>query len=274
MDDLRDLSEVEVEEVPSSIGVEVPSPAGGIWGHYKKFVYDEGRRTVSKCIKCSEELKFNTIDHSTSSMNWHLKRKHTPEYKLFVEKKAKEAKKSGKTPTPGERKTSGMKAGQTTINQFANRTGAGTAQEWRATDPRYKKAVSALVEFVARDCQPFSVVEDPGFIKYSTHLQPLFRPPCRRSLVDAVGAEYERVLSKMLDHVGAAPYISFTSDIWSDATSNSSFISFTGWLADKCYGAVFLIVLISLTTLAIPLAPPHTIVWGDTIVRLCGVTLP
>ena len=58
-------------------------------------------------------------------------------------------------------------------------------------------------------------------------------PPSRTKLTAAIPAEYEAVQAKMKATITEeGVVISFTSDIWSDATTKHSFISFTGhWIA-------------------------------------------
>ena len=107
---------------------------------------------------------------------------------------------------------------------------SGTVK-WRHTDPRAKKANKRLVRMIATDCQPFSIVEDQGFIEFCAGLQPNYLIPSRSYMKNMLHSEYAEARENVQAKVDAAKYISFTSDIWSDTKSNVTFISLSAhWL--------------------------------------------
>lgn len=101
-------------------------------------------------------------------------------------------------------------------------------------DTQKAKAVNdRIIEFIALDDQPFSVVEDKGFRKLIAHLEPRYNIRCRRFFSDlSLPALYSVVTShihNMIDKNGLN--ISFTKDIWTSDASQVSMLSFTAqWL--------------------------------------------
>ena len=93
-----------------------------------------------------------------------------------------------------------------------------------------------IMEFMALDDQPFSVVQDKGFVNLMKHLSPRYKLPSRRYFSDTALPElFERVSShihKLLD--GTKSPVSFTTDIWTSNVSLMSMLSLTAqWLDDE-----------------------------------------
>lgn len=101
-------------------------------------------------------------------------------------------------------------------------------------DSEKAKAINdRLMEFIALDDQPFSVVEDPGFRKLIAHLEPRYTIPSRRFFSDvSLPALYDLVathIHNMIDKNGLN--VSFTTDIWTSDVSPVSMLSLTAqWL--------------------------------------------
>ena len=88
---------------------------------------------------------------------------------------------------------------------------------------------------IAVDCHPFSIVDDPGFVRLLHSLEPRYTIPSRRCFTDNVLPKiHARILSRVKDELTGAKFISFTSDIWSTEVSNDFLISLTAhWLTDS-----------------------------------------
>ena len=85
---------------------------------------------------------------------------------------------------------------------------------------------------MASDNQPFSIVEDQGFIELLAHLEHCYLIPSRKYFTqEALPKLYDSVRSSIANELDKAKFISITSDLWTCSHLNESFISLTGdWL--------------------------------------------
>jgi hypothetical protein len=89
---------------------------------------------------------------------------------------------------------------------------------------------------MALDNQPFSMVEDDGFIDLMAHLQPHYMLPSQRYFADKMLPEVYKEIRTIVQDELAQPdgdYISFTSDIWTCSVSKETFISLSGHWVKK-----------------------------------------
>ena len=102
---------------------------------------------------------------------------------------------------------------------------------------RHAKAVSRkMMAMIALDNQPFSVVEDQGFIDLMAHVQPKYCLPSRRYFSETMLPQmYEDKRAKAVNLINLAESISFTSDIWTSNTSNESFVSLSAHWIDEFF---------------------------------------
>ncbi|XP_060768344.1 zinc finger BED domain-containing protein 4-like [Neoarius graeffei] len=93
-----------------------------------------------------------------------------------------------------------------------------------------------IMEYMALDDQPFSVVQDKGFVNLIKHLSPRYKLPSRRYFSDTALPElFEKVSSHIRKLLNATKSpISFTTDIWTSNVSLMSMLSLTAqWLDDE-----------------------------------------
>ena len=89
-----------------------------------------------------------------------------------------------------------------------------------------------IVKLMASDDQPFSIVEDQGFIELLADFEHRYLIPSRKYFTqEALSKLYDSVRSSIANELDKAKLISITSDLWTCSHSNESFISLTGhWL--------------------------------------------
>jgi len=106
---------------------------------------------------------------------------------------------------------------------------------WDINDARAQRLHRLVSEMIALDNQPFSVVEDPGFIRLVRVLEPRYVIPSRKYLVDKVlPTVHSDVTSWVKNEIETVSYFSFTTDAWSAAAGNASLLSLTAhWLTDN-----------------------------------------
>ncbi|XP_062857042.1 E3 SUMO-protein ligase ZBED1-like [Trichomycterus rosablanca] len=72
----------------------------------------------------------------------------------------------------------------------------------------------ALVNFLVRDSQAFTIVDDPGFKEFVAKLDPTYTLPSRQALKKMVEEKYEEEKAKAKAQLQSVERVSLTSDIW------------------------------------------------------------
>ena len=88
---------------------------------------------------------------------------------------------------------------------------------------------------MALDNQPFSVVEDQGFIELVAQLEPRYLIPSRTYFSETMLPKvYNELKATVMKELAAAHHVLFTTDIWTNSHSNNSFLSMTAhWVTDS-----------------------------------------
>ena len=199
-----------------------------VWQFFEKEV---GNERMARCLRCSKLVprgKPNSAPNnwSTNSLRNHANNEHRAEWTKVlagVKGKAKAA--------PSPRLTTGQfkdHCQQASIREHMLPHGT---KVWKATDPRTKKTNQKVLQFIVQDNQPFSVVEDDGFIQLVAHINPCYPVPSRKHITSLLDPEYQRVKGLIQKDVNTATFVSFTTDIWTEDTTKHSFISLSAhWL--------------------------------------------
>ena len=95
-----------------------------------------------------------------------LKKKHTEEYQNAKENAEKTAPQPGSTARPKEKKIAAMNKQLTLMESLASK------KIWDVNAHRSKAINEKIMMMMALDNQPFSMVEDDGFIQLMAHMQP------------------------------------------------------------------------------------------------------
>ena len=86
---------------------------------------------------------------------------------------------------------------------------------WDINDPRAKSMTYKILEMIAIDNQPFSMVRDIGFTRLVNYVKPKYNIPSRSYFAESVLPNmYEHVKNIIKEAVNSAVAISFTSDGW------------------------------------------------------------
>lgn len=96
------------------------------------------------------------------------------------------------------------------------------------------KITEALTHYIALDDQPLSMVENVGFRRLLSVLEPMYEIPSRRHITDTVLPKmYDFVKSHISNLLLDVSSISFTTDIWSSSVCPMSLISLTAhWISE------------------------------------------
>ena len=91
-----------------------------------------------------------------------------------------------------------------------------------------------LVEFIARDLRPISVVNGIGFKRLIAWLEPGYVVPSATCVTKLVRAKFrdgrERLIALLRDEVG----VSLTTDLWTSSRTQG-YITITGHFVDQCW---------------------------------------
>ncbi|XP_056132772.1 E3 SUMO-protein ligase ZBED1-like [Lampris incognitus] len=161
-----------------------------------EFFEKNGEGNKVKCSICQTELAYNG---STWSMVNHIRLKH-PSEKL---------------------RTTGQ---QQTMLAFA-----------RCCDKAWgEKITNFIVEMVALDMQPLSIVEDVGFKRLVEYLEPGYSIPSRKTITTRVGKMYQDCGSKTKHQLLHTPHVELTTDCWT-SLNTMSYMTVTCHFIDEAW---------------------------------------
>ncbi|KAH7719207.1 zinc finger BED domain-containing protein 4-like [Aphelenchoides avenae] len=212
--------------------------------------------TLARCRTCKHTVSCK--DHNTNSMTIHLKT-HKDRWEEFTKK---EQSKAQKRQAEEEKMSQGLKkfvVPRSPPHDDGSRISPSTPQSVDRSQPAVdkvygnwsqnglctKKAHRALVQLIAGANLPLSLVEHPAFKNFCEALQPLYKPPSRRSLTsDHLEQLCDEYQEKIRDDMREAKRISITSDAGSTKKQKHCLLSVTAhWIAPSgglkhCYAAV------------------------------------
>ena len=168
-----------------------------MWDHFKK----EGEYGLCLVSACKARVKHCC---NTSNLLKHLQSCHANEYEKCIAERM-----------------SNKKAKVSTSKQITLTESIASSRKYPRDSIRCKRLDNALVEMIAADLQPPSIVEDHGFLNYTSLLDPRYQPPSRRTLARRIIPEkYDKVRSSVKERIKAVPK-ALTTDIWSSRQSLS-----------------------------------------------------
>ena len=208
------------------------APTSFVWALFQ--VHDKSD-AVAECLICHKGIKrgresAGQKSFSTSPLHNHLKKHHPKEYQSAKDNANITTLTSDLSSSvkPKEKKITAMNKQLTLMDSLASK------KIWDINDPRSRAVNEKIMKMMALDNQPFTMVEDDGFIELMAHLQPRYLLPSRRYFSDTM---LPRVYDELKDRVKKelsephGSYISFTSDIWTCSSSKEAFISLSGhWI--------------------------------------------
>lgn len=88
----------------------------------------------------------------------------------------------------------------------------------------------------ATDLQPFSIVEDPGFIRVVKFLAPQFTLKSRKQYAEEeLPKLYAEVKQRVQEIISNVKFLSLTTDGWTSKANTHSLLSLTGHFLDANY---------------------------------------
>ena len=151
-----------------------------------------------------------------------MKSKHTEEYRRYEELRS------------DEQQGSSTKGKGAQLRQLTLAEAEELHKPWDINDQRAKRIHVKIGEMIARDCQPYSVVEDAGFKSLVHVLEPRYHIPSRKYFRETVIPGIVKTIeAKIKTKLQGVNYISFTTDVWSSEVNSDFLLSFTAhWVDD------------------------------------------
>ncbi|KAL4090646.1 hypothetical protein QTP88_025440 [Uroleucon formosanum] len=85
----------------------------------------------------------------------------------------------------------------------------------------------SLIKMISVDYQPLSLVDNIGFLEYSKKLQPLYKPPSRKTLtMKLLPDEYNKIATILKSMLRSINNVSITTDMWT-SDSNRAYLTVT-----------------------------------------------
>ena len=142
-----------------------------IWEH---FVVGEDTKFVL-CRICKQSVSrggCNTKTYNTTNLVQHLKAKHSEQHVEF--KKALESREEDKG------------KGKAALRQIPLPEASERVRIWDINNPHAQQIHQRVTEMIVLDSQPFSIVEDPGFIRLVRELEPRYSLPSRKYVTEKI----------------------------------------------------------------------------------------
>lgn len=86
---------------------------------------------------------------------------------------------------------------------------------------------NAILFMIAKDNQPFQIVEDEGFQHFVKTAIPLYKVPDRKSITRLMEEKYELLSMVIKSKLSAVDAITLTSDVWTDTLNTRSYLGMT-----------------------------------------------
>jgi len=106
---------------------------------------------------------------------------------------------------------------------------------WDINDSRAQRVHRFVMEMIAMDIQPFSLVEDFGFARLLHLLEPRYHLPSRKYFVEKLlPLVHDEVKTRVNAEIGRVSHFSFTTDAWSSSGGDCLLLSLTAhWLTKE-----------------------------------------
>ncbi|KAJ8346063.1 hypothetical protein SKAU_G00302560 [Synaphobranchus kaupii] len=86
---------------------------------------------------------------------------------------------------------------------------------------RKNDITQGIVDFIAQDMRPISVVEGKGFKHLLNILEPAYTAPARQTVMHALTAKYDGIKEKVLELIQHSEALNLTTDMWTSLRMES-----------------------------------------------------
>ena len=194
-----------------------------IWEYFNIDPEDEKNAICNTCDEAVSRGGASAKNFNTSNLQYHLKQEHRVK---FDELEVKEAERNDQREAEQDTKRRKADVRQLTLNKVKENKDA-----WTYDHPQHKKITNWIAEMMALDSQPFSIVEDAGFLRLLTNVRPRYVMPSRKyfseKIIPRIFSTIKTKLHEEIHSYGGKFPVSFTTDIWTRKAGGDSLISWT-----------------------------------------------
>uniref|UniRef100_A0A914DNN5 BED-type domain-containing protein n=1 Tax=Acrobeloides nanus TaxID=290746 RepID=A0A914DNN5_9BILA len=219
-----------------------------VWNHFTKL--PSGTR---KCKLCGKE--FTTDGHNTSQLVKHLERAkdeaHIAEFKKFEEGKRKRKHENEMSLEEDQERAQEFfvvapKRPKLDVDSNANLIQPTLKQlntDWNPDGPKAKQLDRLIMEMIATDIRPLSIVENEGFQRVLNFIAPKYKLKSRSYFTTSLLPQlYNRMKNKVKDMLKNVNFLSFTCDAWTSKCNEHSLLSLTAHFLDSNFKPSFLVL--------------------------------
>lgn len=106
--------------------------------------------------------------------------------------------------------------------------------DWNADGPKTKQMDQLIMEMIATDIRPLSIVENEGFRRLLNFAAPKYKIKSRSYFTTTLLPQlYDRVKIKVKDCLKDVKIVSFTCDVWTSKCNEHSLLSLTAHFLDS-----------------------------------------
>ena len=145
------------------------------------FTVEGNSQQYGRCLKCKVNVPHggtSSKTYTTSNLATHLRSKHS---ELFVEYTSLKATEKEERQALSIACSSSTSSKQLTLAETTDRV-----RVWATNDSRAIRVTRKIGEMIAIDCQPLSIVSDPGFSRLVNTVEPRYQLPSRKYVTDKV----------------------------------------------------------------------------------------
>ncbi|CAH2016396.1 unnamed protein product, partial [Acanthoscelides obtectus] len=186
--------------------------SSAVWNYFKR----SSDKKLAKCITCGKEYK---TSGNTSNLSDHLKRFHPVINTQDSEEETTFASESSSTGSfsRGSSTSTSAQSSQRSVSPFFKQT-----MLYNDQSSQKKKLDLAVVDMIALDLQPFTIVTDEGFKKLVSLLDPRYDVPSTYTLSGKLlNQRYTDIRNKLKEDMSGVEYVALTCDGWTSRATES-----------------------------------------------------
>ena len=214
--------------------VKKPNTTSIVWNYFGLEANKGGTPKPDKnpiCRSCKRSIPAK--GGNTSNLMAHLKEHHA---ELYVEALSAQKSKDRRKNVVDSDSASTSGTGKHSVSAPTNNIKEVllASRKYTANSPQALELNKAVTYFIAKDAQPFSVVEKPGFKRMISKLNPRYQLPSRKYFVEhEIPQLYSQIKENtVVPKLSEAKHFAVTSDFWTSIT-HVPFMSFTVHFIDK-----------------------------------------
>ena len=114
-------------------------------------------------------------------------------------------------------------ANQTSMDCFVQSSSSSSVKKLPHSSSRAVELTNAVVEFVARDLRPVSVVDGCGFLNLMEIAEPQYTIPCQKTIMNLIDRKYSELKRSVRGSLSGQQCVTLTTDMWTSRAGEGYF---------------------------------------------------